>query len=111
MGALALRLRELVTRRAHHPGPDRPVSDGQPSLLDSRIVSAFCLRAIRAESLQKARNPMGEIIDKAKGKIKQVTGTLTGNDKLKAEGEVDELKGKVKGTVEDVKQAIKGAAK
>jgi uncharacterized protein YjbJ (UPF0337 family) len=54
---------------------------------------------------------MGEIIDRTKGKIKQVTGTLTGNDKLKAEGEVDELKGKVKGTVEDVKQAIKGAAK
>jgi uncharacterized protein YjbJ (UPF0337 family) len=54
---------------------------------------------------------MGEIVDKAKGKIKQVTGILTGNDKLKAEGEGDELKGKVKGAVEDVKHAIRGAAK
>lgn len=54
---------------------------------------------------------MGEIIDKAKGKIKQVTGTVTSNDKLKAEGEVDELKGKVKGAVADIKHAVKGPMK
>ena len=36
---------------------------------------------------------MGEIIDKTKGKIKQAAGALAGNDKLKAEGEIDELKG------------------
>jgi hypothetical protein len=36
---------------------------------------------------------MGEIIDNAKGKIKQVAGTLTSKDKLKADGELDELKG------------------
>jgi uncharacterized protein YjbJ (UPF0337 family) len=54
---------------------------------------------------------MGEIIDKTKGKIKQVAGTLAGNDKLKADGEVDELKGKAKGAVEDIKHAVKGAAK
>ncbi len=40
---------------------------------------------------------MGELIDKAKGKIKQVVGTLAGDDKLKAEGAVDTLKGKAKG--------------
>jgi uncharacterized protein YjbJ (UPF0337 family) len=33
---------------------------------------------------------MGEIIDKVKGKIEQITGTLTGNDKLQGRGEVDE---------------------
>jgi len=54
---------------------------------------------------------MGEIMDKVKGKAKQVAGTLTGNDKLKTEGEVDELKGKAKGAVENVKQAVKNAAK
>jgi uncharacterized protein YjbJ (UPF0337 family) len=54
---------------------------------------------------------MGEIIDKVKGKAKQVVGTVTENDKLKAEGKVDELKGKAKGAVENVKQAVKGAAK
>lgn len=50
---------------------------------------------------------MGEIIDKAKGKIKQAAGDLTGDEKLKTEGKVDELKGKVKGAVEDIKHAIK----
>jgi uncharacterized protein YjbJ (UPF0337 family) len=54
---------------------------------------------------------MGEIIDKAKGKIKQVAGALTGDKKLEREGKVDETKGKVKGTVEDVKHAVKDAVK
>gem|GEM_PF-850902 len=60
---------------------------------------------------QKARNPMGEIIDKTKGKIKQVAGTVAGNDKLKVDGELDELRGNAKGAVEDIKHAVKGAAK
>lgn len=34
-------------------------------------------------------------IDQAKGKVKQAVGTLTGDDKLKAEGKADELVGKV----------------
>ena len=37
---------------------------------------------------------MGEMIDKSKGKIKQAVGDLTGNKKLKREGERDELKGR-----------------
>jgi uncharacterized protein YjbJ (UPF0337 family) len=54
---------------------------------------------------------MGEIIDKAKGKIKRAAGALTGNKTLEREGTVDEVKGKVKGAAENVKQAIKGAVK
>ena len=34
-------------------------------------------------------------VDQAKGKIKQAVGTLTSNDRLKAEGLVDETVGKV----------------
>jgi uncharacterized protein YjbJ (UPF0337 family) len=60
---------------------------------------------------QKARNSMGEIIDKTKGKIKQVAGAVAGNDKLKADGELDEFKGNVKGAVGKLKRAVKGAAK
>ena len=52
---------------------------------------------------------MGEFIDKAKGRIKQAAGALTGNEELKAEGENDELKGKLKGGVEDLKNAAKDA--
>ena len=54
---------------------------------------------------------MGEIIDKAKGKIKQAVGAATGNSKLEREGEIDEVKGDVKGVVEDVKHAVKEAVK
>ena len=43
-------------------------------------------------------------IDQAKGKGKQAVGDLTGNDKLKAEGQVDE-------TVGDAKTAVGGAQK
>ncbi len=48
---------------------------------------------------------MGKIIDKAKGRIKQATGVLTGNKALEREGERDERRGNVKGAVEDVKKA------
>jgi uncharacterized protein YjbJ (UPF0337 family) len=54
---------------------------------------------------------MGELIDKAKGKIKQAVAALTGDKKLQNEGKVDEASGNVKGAVEDVKHAIKDAVK
>lgn len=54
---------------------------------------------------------MGEFIDKAKGKVKQAAGDLTGNKELKQEGERDELKGKVEGVVKDLKHSIKDATK
>jgi uncharacterized protein YjbJ (UPF0337 family) len=53
---------------------------------------------------------MGEYTDKAKGKIKQAVGDVTGNKRLKREGELDELKGKAKAAVKDVKRAVKKAA-
>ena len=43
-------------------------------------------------------------IDQAKGKVKQAVGDLTGNDKLKAKGKVDE-------TVGDAETAVGGAQK
>lgn len=54
---------------------------------------------------------MGEISDKAKGRIKQAVGGLTGNEGLKREGKRDELKGKVEGAVKDLKQAVKDTVK
>ena len=54
---------------------------------------------------------MGEHIDKAKGRIKQAVGGLTGDKGLKDEGAKDEAKGKVEGAVADVKHAVKGAVK
>jgi uncharacterized protein YjbJ (UPF0337 family) len=54
---------------------------------------------------------MGEIIDKNKGKIKQTVAGLTGDKKLKREGERDVLKGRVKGVVRNVERAVKSAVK
>lgn len=50
---------------------------------------------------------MGEIIDKLKGKVKQVEGDLTGDRSRHAEGRVDEAKGDLKGKFEEVKNDIK----
>ncbi len=46
---------------------------------------------------------MGKEVDKAKGKIKQAVGDLTGNKDLKKHGKADERAGKAKGVVADVK--------
>ena len=50
---------------------------------------------------------MGEIIDKAKGKAKQIEGDLTGDRLRHAEGTVDVEKGKAKEKFEDLKRDIK----
>jgi uncharacterized protein YjbJ (UPF0337 family) len=53
---------------------------------------------------------MGELSKKAKGKVKQAVGDLTGNRDLKREGAQDERDGQVEGAVADLKHAVKGAA-
>jgi uncharacterized protein YjbJ (UPF0337 family) len=46
---------------------------------------------------------MGELIDKTKGRVKEVVGKVTDNRDLEAEGKMDRIKGEVKETFEDVK--------
>ncbi len=46
---------------------------------------------------------MGKELDKAKGKVEQAVGDLTGNKDLKKHGKADERAGRAKGFVEDVK--------
>ena len=48
-------------------------------------------------------------VDQAKGKVKQAVGDLTGNDKLRTAGKVDETVGKAK-TAGGVAQKKVGAA-
>ncbi len=45
---------------------------------------------------------MGMNADQAKGKVKQAVGDLTGDEKLKKEGQADETAGKAKEFVADV---------
>lgn len=54
---------------------------------------------------------MGELMDKARGKIKQAEGKLTGNKARQAEGVLEEAKGKAKGKFEEAKTDIKRAVK
>jgi uncharacterized protein YjbJ (UPF0337 family) len=46
--------------------------------------------------------------DQAKGKTKEALGNLTGNDRLKREGKVDQAKGTVKGAVDKVANKVTG---
>lgn len=52
---------------------------------------------------------MSETINTAKGRIKQAVGGLIGDQKLKKEGEKDEIKGQLEGAAKEVQHAVKGA--
>lgn len=45
--------------------------------------------------------------DDLKGRVKESTGALTGDDELKREGQRDQAAGKVKETAEDVVDSVK----
>jgi uncharacterized protein YjbJ (UPF0337 family) len=47
-------------------------------------------------------------IDKAKGRVKEATGALTGDRHLKNEGRVDQAKGSVKSAVDKVAHTLTG---
>ncbi len=47
--------------------------------------------------------------DELKGRVKEAAGALTGDEKLKSEGKVDQMVGKIKQTVEKVIDKVKDA--
>jgi uncharacterized protein YjbJ (UPF0337 family) len=49
--------------------------------------------------------------DEVKGRIKEAAGALTGNDKLRAEGQVDQVVGEVKQVAEKVNKKIEKSIK
>jgi uncharacterized protein YjbJ (UPF0337 family) len=49
--------------------------------------------------------------DVVKGRIKEAAGDLTGNDKLRAEGQTDEAVGKTKQVVQKAADAVKASLK
>ena len=50
---------------------------------------------------------MGELIDKAKGKVRQLKADITGNESERIKGKAEEAKGRAKGAFEDLKHAVK----
>jgi uncharacterized protein YjbJ (UPF0337 family) len=49
--------------------------------------------------------------DVVKGRIKEAAGTLTGNDKLRTEGKIDQATGKVKQIAEKAVDKVEKAVK
>jgi uncharacterized protein YjbJ (UPF0337 family) len=54
---------------------------------------------------------MAGTADKAKGRMKEAAGALTGDEELKSEGRVDQAAGKVKGAVAKVVDKVKNAVR
>jgi len=50
-------------------------------------------------------------VDKIKGRVKEATGALLADKKLKQEGQADQLAGKLKNTAEDVVDKAKSLVK
>jgi uncharacterized protein YjbJ (UPF0337 family) len=55
----------------------------------------------------KARNSA----QRAKGKVKEVAGKVTGNDRLRAAGQADQIKGNLKQAGEKIKDAFTNGRK
>jgi uncharacterized protein YjbJ (UPF0337 family) len=49
---------------------------------------------------------MGELTDKVTGTATEATGTVTGTQKLRREGKVDQFSGDVKGKANDARDAL-----
>ncbi len=49
--------------------------------------------------------------DEYKGRVKKAVGELTGNSRLKREGDIDKAAGKIKQGVDKVKDALQGKKK
>ena len=54
---------------------------------------------------------MGGKTDVVKGRIKEATGALTGNDELRQEGQTDQAVGKAKQAVQKAADTVKKAVK
>ena len=54
---------------------------------------------------------MGSTTDKIKGRVKEAVGVLTENDRLKREGQTDQVVGEVKEIAEKVQDKVKRVVK
>jgi len=57
------------------------------------------------------KNERSGSLDQAKGRVKQAVGDLTGNERLKKEGKVDEVVGQAKTAVGGAEKKVAAAIK
>jgi uncharacterized protein YjbJ (UPF0337 family) len=69
------------------------------------------MTSLQYYTLEQGVTIMGGKTDVVKGKIKEVAGALTGNDRLRAEGNADRAVGKVKQAAAKVAGKVKKALK
>jgi uncharacterized protein YjbJ (UPF0337 family) len=100
-----------VRGTTHSMWPSSPDAQGGAMLRSTKDVRlALSPMMARFSPHQRVgRTDMGEIIDKVKGKAKQIEGDLTGNQARHTEGVIDELKGNVKGVVTKVEEVAHDA--
>ncbi|MFD0146633.1 MULTISPECIES: CsbD family protein [unclassified Streptomyces] len=51
---------------------------------------------------------MSNAMDKAKGRLKEVTGKITGNERLETEGRTDQAKTRIRETMKSVRERAEG---
>jgi uncharacterized protein YjbJ (UPF0337 family) len=68
-------------------------------------LSLFDEKEIFAMTDSSTRDRAEGMFDQGKGNVKQGVGDLTGNEKMKGEGQIDELKGKGEQAWGDIKDA------
>jgi uncharacterized protein YjbJ (UPF0337 family) len=72
------------------------------------LIQRYARRNRNEDTMNKDR--IEGSMEQAKGKVKEVTGKITGDSKLEIEGKADQVAGKMKSTVGGIKDAIKEAA-
>jgi uncharacterized protein YjbJ (UPF0337 family) len=70
-------------------------------------VPAFYLRT-HEEEFDMDKDRIKGSADQAKGAVKEGAGKILGDEKLKAEGQMDKTKGKVESAVGGAKDALRG---
>lgn len=61
-----------------------------------------------AGTVREESADMSSATDKFKGKIKEVAGKITGDQRLESEGRTEQAKAKVRETVRDVRERARG---
>ncbi|MEU1231821.1 CsbD family protein [Streptomyces sp. NPDC005828] len=51
---------------------------------------------------------MGDTVDKAKGRLKEIAGKITGHERLEAEGKTDQMKVKIREKAASVRRRAEG---
>jgi uncharacterized protein YjbJ (UPF0337 family) len=67
--------------------------------------------AQHAVAAREGRSLMSGTTDKAKGRLKEAAGALTGDDKLRQEGKLDQATGKMKNAAEKIVDKVRDVVK